>query len=57
MCHPGYTSAQVESLGGELTHQRETEVLALTAREIKETVRSLGIRLTSFRDLEDGLAE
>jgi chitin disaccharide deacetylase len=57
MCHPGYTSAQVESLGGELTHQRETEVLALTAREVKETVRSLGIGLTSFRDLEDGLAE
>jgi predicted glycoside hydrolase/deacetylase ChbG (UPF0249 family) len=57
MCHPGYTSAQVESLGGELTHQRETEVLALTAREVKETVRSLGIRLTSFRDLDEGLAE
>ena len=57
MCHPGYPSAQVESLGGELTRQRETEVLALTARAVKETVRGLGIRLASFRDLDDDLAE
>ena len=57
MCHPGYTSAQVESLGGELTQERETELLALTAPEIKQTVRSLGIRLCSFRDLRRNLAD
>lgn len=56
MCHPGYTSAQVESLGGELTKERETEVLALSAPETKETVRRLGIRLTSFRNLNQSLA-
>lgn len=50
MCHPGYASAQVESLGGELTRERETEVLALTAPETREIVTSLGIRLTNFRD-------
>jgi predicted glycoside hydrolase/deacetylase ChbG (UPF0249 family) len=57
MCHPGYASAQVQSLGGELTQERETELLALTSPEIKETVRSLGIRLSSFRDLNQNLAD
>jgi chitin disaccharide deacetylase len=57
MCHPGYASAQVESLGGGLTRARETEVLALTAPETREIVESLGIRLTNFRDLEKGLAD
>ena len=53
MCHPGYSSPQVEALGGELTLQREAEVLALTAPEIKEIVKSLGIGLTNFRDLAE----
>jgi len=54
MCHPGYASPQLEALGGELTRQRQAEVLALIAPEVKEIVRRLGIRLTNFRDLEDG---
>ena len=57
MCHPGYASAQVESLGGGLTRERETEVLALTAPETRQIVERLGIRLTTFRDLEEDLAE
>jgi chitin disaccharide deacetylase len=56
MCHPGYASAELESFGGELTRERETEVLALTAPEVKEIVESLGIRLTNFRDLKEDLA-
>lgn len=52
MCHPGYRSSALESLGGKLVRSREAEVLALTAREIKETVGTLGIRLTNFSDLE-----
>jgi predicted glycoside hydrolase/deacetylase ChbG (UPF0249 family) len=56
MCHPGYASAEVESLGGELTREREAEVLVLTAPEAKEIVGSLGIRLTNFRDLKQDLA-
>ena len=56
MCHPGYPSPELESLGGALSRSRETELLALTAREIKETVGRLGIQLTNFRDLEQSLA-
>jgi hopanoid biosynthesis associated protein HpnK len=56
MCHPGYASEQLENLGGGVTREREVEVLALTAPEIKESVRALGIRLVSFRDLEEGLS-
>jgi predicted glycoside hydrolase/deacetylase ChbG (UPF0249 family) len=53
MCHPGYASAQLDSLGGSLTGKREAEVLALTAPEIKDIVERQGIRLISFRDLEE----
>jgi predicted glycoside hydrolase/deacetylase ChbG (UPF0249 family) len=52
MCHPGYPSSELESLGGNLARSRQAELLALTAQEIKETVGALGIRLTNFRDLE-----
>lgn len=52
MCHPGYPSSELDSLGGKLARSREAEVLALSAPEIRETVRALGIRLTNFRDLE-----
>lgn len=52
VCHPGFSSSELESLGGKLVRSRESELLALTAPEIKETVRTLGIRLTNFRDLE-----
>jgi hopanoid biosynthesis associated protein HpnK len=51
MCHPGYPSSELESVGGTLARSREAEVLALTARDIKETLRSRGVRLTNFRDL------
>ncbi len=53
MCHPGYVSAQVASLGGKLTRAREAEVVALTAPEVKKIVEKLGIRLTNLRDLQD----
>jgi predicted glycoside hydrolase/deacetylase ChbG (UPF0249 family) len=52
VCHPGYPSSELESLGGKLVRSRESELIALTAREIKETVRTLGIHLTNCRDLE-----
>jgi chitin disaccharide deacetylase len=52
MCHPGYLNSELQSVGGKLAHSREAEVLALTARETRETVLDLGIRLTNFRDLE-----
>ncbi|PYU21408.1 MAG: hypothetical protein DMG32_20760 [Acidobacteria bacterium] len=55
MCHPGYAIAQVESLRGELSREREAELVALTAPEVKEILGSLGIRLSNFRDLEEDL--
>jgi hopanoid biosynthesis associated protein HpnK len=51
MCHPGYPSSELDSVGGKLARSREVEVLALTAPDIKETLGSLGVRLTNFRDL------
>lgn len=55
MCHPGYPSVELETMGGELTRSRQTEVLALTSREIRQTTERLGIRLTNFRHLEETL--
>jgi predicted glycoside hydrolase/deacetylase ChbG (UPF0249 family) len=52
MCHPGYPIAQKDSADGGLAREREAEVLALTAPEVKEILGSLEIRLISFRDLE-----
>jgi hopanoid biosynthesis associated protein HpnK len=53
MCHPGYNSAELESFGGSLTHEREVELLALTAPEINDLVGNLAIRLVNFSDWED----
>lgn len=55
MCHPGYMSAEAESRGGELTGERETEVLALTASETRETLARRGIHLVTFRDWDEDL--
>lgn len=55
MCHPGYAIAQMESLRGQLSRERETELVALTAPEVKEVLGSLGIRLSNFCDLEEDL--
>lgn len=51
MCHPGYASAELQSAGGDLTNSRGSEVVALTAPQIRRTVERLGIRLISFRDV------
>ena len=51
MCHPGYASAELQSLGGNLTNARPSELVALTAPEIKHRVERLGIRLINFRDV------
>lgn len=51
MCHPGYNSQELTSLGGELVAQREAEVAALTSPEVKEALDSFGVLLTNFREL------
>ena len=53
MCHPGYESGELETFGGSLTREREVELIALTAPEIKELIRNLGIRLVNFSDWDD----
>jgi hopanoid biosynthesis associated protein HpnK len=53
MCHPGYESLELKSFGGNLTREREVELLALTAPEVKDLIRNLGIRLVNFSDWED----
>jgi hopanoid biosynthesis associated protein HpnK len=54
MCHPGYDSSELESFGGNLTREREVELLAFTAPEVKDLIGNLGIRLVNFRDWERG---
>ena len=50
-CHPGYSNADLEKAGGELTFQREDELLALTSVEAKALIHSRAIRLTTYRAL------
>jgi hopanoid biosynthesis associated protein HpnK len=54
MCHPGYESSELKSVGGNLTREREVELLAFTAPEVKDLIGNLGIRLVNFRDWERG---
>jgi len=54
MCHPGYDSSELKSFGGSLTREREVELLAFTAPDVKDRIRNLGIRLVNFRDWERG---
>jgi hopanoid biosynthesis associated protein HpnK len=54
MCHPGYDSSELESFGGNLTREREVELLAFTSPEVKDLIGNLGIRLVNFRDWERG---
>jgi predicted glycoside hydrolase/deacetylase ChbG (UPF0249 family) len=56
MCHPGYKSAELESTGGDLTAERETEVLALTSPRAREVLDLEGIQLISFRDVDGTVA-
>ena len=51
MCHPGYVSAELQSFGGSLTNARASELVALTAPEIRHKVERLGIRLINFCDV------
>jgi hopanoid biosynthesis associated protein HpnK len=57
MCHPGYDSAEMKSLGGSLTHQREAEVLALISPGTREALGRFGIRLINFRDWVDNCSD
>jgi chitin disaccharide deacetylase len=49
MCHPGYVDTSLAASGGSLQAQREREVEALTAPEIRELLRANSIQLGTYR--------
>jgi len=51
MCHPGYADAQLVETGTRLLGQREIEVHALKAFQIRKLLSENGIELASYREL------
>ena len=53
MCHPGYRDAELDGKATRLKGERQRELEALTAPEVKTAVRECGIRLISYRELAE----
>ena len=51
MCHPGYLDGDLAKTGTRLLAQREIEVRALTAREVRKLAGDRGIQLISYGQL------
>jgi len=51
MCHPGYLDLELAKTGTRLLEQREVEVRALTAPEVRMLVAKGGIQLVSYGNL------
>jgi predicted glycoside hydrolase/deacetylase ChbG (UPF0249 family) len=51
MCHPGYVDAALVETGTRLLSQREIEIWALGAPQVRKLVAQQGIQLMSYRDL------
>lgn len=51
MCHPGYVDADLVKSGTRLLAQREAEIRALTAHEVRRLLSDRGIHLISYRQL------
>jgi chitin disaccharide deacetylase len=51
MCHPGYLDADLVKTGTRLLAQREVEIQALTAPQVRKLVAERGIQLVSYRQL------
>jgi predicted glycoside hydrolase/deacetylase ChbG (UPF0249 family) len=52
VCHPGYSDADLKSVGTRLTQSREVELQALTSEETKQALARQSIELISYADLE-----
>jgi predicted glycoside hydrolase/deacetylase ChbG (UPF0249 family) len=52
MCHPGRCGEDLRSARTRLKESREEELLALTAPEVRAALSEVGVKLTSFRDLQ-----
>jgi len=50
MCHPGYLDADLVKAGTRLRAQREVEIQALTAPQVRKRVAERGIQLISYRE-------
>ncbi len=53
MCHPGYADADLAAIPTRLVAQREVELEALTAPEIRNLVRERGIQLITYTGLKE----
>ncbi len=51
MCHPGYCTDELRAAPTRLKKSRERELQALTAPEVRATLRQIGIQLVRYRDL------
>jgi chitin disaccharide deacetylase len=51
MCHPGYADPRLVETGTRLLGQREIEVQALRAFQVRKLLAERGIRLASYREL------
>jgi hopanoid biosynthesis associated protein HpnK len=52
VCHPGLYDSELEAIPTRLKHQREHELQALLAPEVRQAVTDTAACLCSFRDLE-----
>ena len=50
MCHPGYSSENLEKISF-YSKQRENELRALTSKRLKDEIKRLNIKLISFKEL------
>jgi hopanoid biosynthesis associated protein HpnK len=57
MCHPGYVDSDLRKTGTRLLAEREVEVQALTALQIKKFTVDRGIRLINYRGLIEPVHE
>ena len=51
MCHPGYLDADLAMTGTRLLAQREVELRALTARQVREFAADSGVQLISYQQM------
>jgi len=49
MCHPGYLDTDLVKTGTRLLAEREVEIQALTAPQVRKLVAERGIQLVSYR--------
>lgn len=54
MCHPGRCTDELRQAPTRLKESREQELQALTAPEVRRALEECGIRLTTYREMQNG---